>query len=205
MVKKVKRLLGLALGCLVLFCVYCGFSIWEFSLKSPQVRADAAIVLGAAAWGSKPSPVLEGRIRHAVRLWEEESVDTIIFTGGKGKDGESPWAESEVAQRYARHQGVDPEDILIETRSRVTRENLKYAKKIGEDNGLRTFVIVSDPLHMRRAVTIAEDLRMDVVASPASTSAYESLQTRIPFFLREWALYIGYLLEQHFLLIRNVG
>jgi uncharacterized SAM-binding protein YcdF (DUF218 family) len=83
-------------------------------------------------------------------------VDKIIFTGGKGED--STHSESEVAKVYAIKKKVKPEDILIETKSNITEENLKYAKEIATGNNLKSFTIVSDPLHMKRAISMAKVL-----------------------------------------------
>ena len=58
--------------------------------------------------------------------------------------------EARTARVYAMKQGVKDEDILIETKSLFTEENLKNAKEVGVENGIRTYTIVSDPLHMKR-------------------------------------------------------
>ncbi|TKI82143.1 YdcF family protein, partial [Bacillus wiedmannii] len=78
-------------------------------------------------------------------------------------------------------QGVKEEDILIETKSLFTEENLKNAKEVGIENGIRTYTIVSDPLHMKRAMRIAKHINIEAYASPTPTSAYKTLDTEIPF------------------------
>ena len=95
-----------------------------------------AVVLGAAAWDDEPSPVLRERINHSIWLYENDYVDKIIFTGGKGKGNQ--YAESEVAMDYAIKHNVHPEDILIETKSKITEENLKYAYEIAVEENFNT-------------------------------------------------------------------
>lgn len=179
------------------FTFYSAFSIWSFSKENHLVTTDAAIVLGAAVWDNKPSPVLKERINHSIWLYENGYVKKLIFTGGKG-DG-SKYAESEVARNYAIKNNVKQEDILIENESRVTEENLKYAYKIASEQNLKTFTIVSDPLHMKRAILLAKESGMEeVYSSPTPSSVYKSYKSKVPFFLRELFLYEVYIISSPF-------
>ncbi|HCF52193.1 MAG TPA: YdcF family protein, partial [Bacillus sp. (in: Bacteria)] len=105
---------------------------------------------------------------------------------------EAELEEARTARVYAMKQGVKEEDILIETKSLFTEENLKNAKQVGIENGIRTYTIVSDPLHMKRAMRIAKHINIEAYASPTPTSAYKTLDTEIPFFFKELFSYIGY-------------
>lgn len=181
---------------IVIFIGYSAFSIWTFKEKVELVKTDAAIVLGAAAWNDKPSPVFRERINYSIWLYENNYVDKIIFTGGKGKDDK--YAESEVARDYAIKNNVNPEDILIETKSKITEDNLKYAYEIAIEENLNTFTIVSDPLHMKRAMLIAKTIGMESYTSPTQSSVYKTLNSQVPFFLRELFFYIGYIISLPF-------
>ncbi|WP_332645342.1 YdcF family protein [Lysinibacillus sp. 54212] len=180
----------------LIFIGYSAFSILSFSKKMQLVKTDVAVVLGAAAWDDEPSPVLRERINHSIWLYENEYVDKIIFTGGKGEG--DPYAESEVARDYAIENNVNPEDILIETKSKITEENLQYAYEIGVEHDFNTFTIVSDPLHMKRAILMAKNTGMEAYSSPTQSSVYTSLKSKLPFFLRELFFYIGYIISQPF-------
>lgn len=198
MTKKIGvRLMLAIILVLFIFISYSAFSIWSFSNKVQHVKTDAAVVLGAAAWGDEPSPVLRERINHSIWLYENGYVDKIIFTGGKGEG--AMYAESEVAKEYAINNNVNPEDILIETKSRITEENLTYAYEIAIQQNLRTFTIVSDPLHMKRAILMAKNTGTEeAYSSPTQTSVYKSLDSKIPFFLRELFFYVGYIISLPF-------
>lgn len=173
--------------------VICAYSIWSYSKVNQLVKADAAIVLGAAVWEDEPSPVLRERINHAIWLYKNEYVDKIIFTGGKGEG--STYAESEVSKKYAMKHNVFSEDILIETKSKITEENLSYASKLALENNLHTFILVSDPLHMKRATLMAKNSGLEVYSSPTPSSMYKSLNSQIPFLFREVVFYIGYIVR----------
>jgi len=141
-------------------------------------------------WGDQPSPVLRERINHAIYLYKNGYVKKVIFTGGKGS--EDDFSEAEVARGYAIENGIGEEDILIETKSKITEENLINAYEIASMNKLKTFTIVSDPLHMKRAIVIAKDIGMQAYSSPTPSTLYNSYKSKTPFLFREVFLYIGY-------------
>jgi uncharacterized SAM-binding protein YcdF (DUF218 family) len=114
------------------------------------VPADAAVVLGAAVWGEELSPVFTERVNHSLNLYRSGKVRKIIFTGGQGNRNEL--TESAAARLYALEHGIPEDIILIEEKSHDTHENLFYAKEVADDNQLKTVLIVSDPLHMKRAM-----------------------------------------------------
>lgn len=197
MQKKVwLRLIFFLLVVSFIFIAYSAYSIWSFSGKVQFVKTDAAVVLGAAAWTDEPSPVLRERINHAIWLYENGFVEKIIFTGGK-KPGDR-FAESEVAKDYAVKNNVKAEDSLIETKSTITEENLRYAYEVAVQNNLHSFSIVSDPLHMKRAMLMAKHTGMKAYSSPTQSSAYKTLNSKIPFFFRELFFYIGYIVSLPF-------
>ncbi|MDQ0230180.1 YdcF family protein [Metabacillus malikii] len=189
--KSLLRLVIILLISFFIFIIHSAISIWSFSKQNQFVQTDAAIVLGAAVWHDEPSPVFRERITHAITLYENDYVEKIIFTGGKGKG--SHVSEAEVAKAYAIKHDVHPDDILIETKSKITEENLIYAHEIASEKDLNTFTIVSDPLHMKRAMLMAKTIGIEeIYSSPTQTSAYKTVKSQIPFFLRELVYYVGY-------------
>ncbi|WP_313929899.1 YdcF family protein [Microcoleus sp. FACHB-SPT15] len=189
-----KRWLALTLlGLISMFFIVIGYSalsIYLYGSNTSKVPADAAIVLGAAAWGDKPSPVFRERINHGINLYKRNDIQRLIFTGGQGESSEP--SEAIVAKRYAIAQGVDAEDILTETKSRTTRQNLYYASQVAATHQLRRILIVSDPLHMKRAVLMARDLDIDAYPSPTPTTRYRSFKSQMSFLARETYFYFVY-------------
>nr|WP_298132696.1 YdcF family protein [uncultured Pseudoxanthomonas sp.] len=174
------RLLLLALVWLVGVAAYI---IWV-GQRDDAAPADAIIVLGAAAYDAKPSPVFEERIRHGIDLYKRGLAPTLIFTGGYGGVG-ARFSESQVARRYALRQGVPEKAILIESLSRNTHDNLRQARTLMQQHQLHSVIIVSDPLHMARALRISRDLGIRSVGSPTPTSRFRSFATRWRFLLQE--------------------
>jgi len=97
-----------------------------------------------------------------------------------------------VAQAYAMKMGISQKDIFIEEKSHITYDNLKYATEIIKEHNMKAVLIVSDPLHMRRAMLMAKDCGLDAYASPTKTTKYTTLRSQIPFVIREIFMYMGY-------------
>jgi uncharacterized SAM-binding protein YcdF (DUF218 family) len=158
-----------------------------------DARGEVAIVLGAAVIGDAPSPVFASRIDHAVALYHAGRAGRILLTGGRSP--EDSLSEAAAGAAYARAKGVPQAAILIEDRSRTTRQNLANARKVLGAARRQPVLIVSDPLHMRRALGIAESLGLEATPAPTPTTRYRSLRTRLPFLAREvWFIRAHWLL-----------
>lgn len=152
--------------------------------RDQAAPADAIIVLGAAAYDAKPSPVFEERIRHGLDLYQQGYAPKLIFTGGFG-GARARFSESQVARRYALRQNVPDRDILIETRSRTTRQNLVEARQLMAEHGMHKVIVVSDPLHMARALRLSRELGIDALASSTPSTRFRSFHTSWRFLLQE--------------------
>lgn len=191
MIRRIRNFLLLLLAGGLLLILWSAVSVYVYSRRDETQMADAAIVLGAAVFGDRPSPVLRERINHAIRLYETGYVDVIIFTGGLGQTARVTEAEASAA--YAQSRGVPAEAILLETTSTNTRENLRNARLIAAENNLQSFLIVSTPFHMKRAISIADDLSMDAYTSPTQTTRWINAYTKSRAFAQEVVSYIVYL------------
>ncbi len=193
-----RKLKFLAMGLVILVLYAAGqfaWIIWTYAGNSSDGPADAALVLGAAADGVAPSPVFEERLRHAVDLYHRNRVARLILTGGRGQG--DALAESEVGRDWAVANGVPADAILIETESRTTKQNLVNALPLIEANHVGKILLVSDPLHMRRAMWMADTLKLNAEPSPTPTSRYETLATQVPMLFREvWFSFVWYFREE---------
>ena len=189
--RRLLKWFSVSLLLALLWTGWVGWRIVSFGEKDAARSADVAVVLGAAAWHVKPSPVLEERINHALDLYRRGVVKKLLFTGGFGPG--APMAESEVARDFALRHGVRAADILIETKSRSTQENITEAVRIMSGRQWRSAVLVSDPLHMLRAAAMMRDKGVTVYSSPTPTSRYVSAAAKTEFLLREIYYYNGYL------------
>lgn len=191
--KKIKTKYKVLMLLILFLVIYIGknvFDICAFSAEDQKCRADVAVILGAVAYNGEVSPVYRERINHGITLYEAGYVDRLIVTGGTADQAEE--SDASAAKKYLLSQGIPEEAVLIEDQSSITQENLENSKAIMEENGYETALIVSDPLHMKRAMLLAEDAGITAYSSPTPSTRYISLRTKIPFLARETFYYIGY-------------
>lgn len=187
---KTRKAVIVLLILAIIYTITNAVTICIFSNKDEKTKSDAAIILGASTYNDEVSPVYKERINHGIELYNEGYVDKLIVTGGMGKGNDISDAES--AKNYAVMCGIPQNDIFVEDKSTITQENLENSKAIINENNLKTAIIVSDPLHMRRAMLLAKDAGITAYSSPTKTTKYVSLKTKIPFLAREVFFYIGY-------------
>jgi uncharacterized SAM-binding protein YcdF (DUF218 family) len=190
-IRKLVIAIAVLLAVPVVAAAVLAADILIYAMLSDPEPADAAIVLGAAVYDDEPTPVFEERLRHAVELYRSGRVGLVITTGGAGP-GDS-LAESEAGRNWAIAHGVPDEAIAIETVSQTTRENFTGVVPLLRERGIGRVLVVSDPLHMRRAMRMATDLGLDAHPSPTPTSRYRSLWTQIPMLAREVYFSVRYL------------
>ena len=131
-------------------------------------RADAIVVLGAAQYAGRPSPVLEARLDHAIRLYRRGIAPILIVTGGKAAGDIT--SEAETSARYARHNGVPASAILLEDESRSTTEQMHAVGRMVRSRELASVVLVSDRFHMLRLLLTAWKLNLKAYGSPTRSS-----------------------------------
>ncbi|MCD7777794.1 MAG: YdcF family protein [Clostridiales bacterium] len=185
-----RHILSAVLLAVLIYTAVNSLAIWNYSKTDETQTADCAVVLGAAASDSGVSQVFKERLNHAVWLYREGYVKKLIITGGYGEGNE--FSDAYMGSLYAEVQGIPPEDIFIEETSTITEENLENAKIIMENNELTSALIVSDPLHMKRAMLMAKDMGITAFSSPTKTSAYKGTRVKLLFLARETFFYVGY-------------
>jgi uncharacterized SAM-binding protein YcdF (DUF218 family) len=177
---------------IILTILFTALRIYLYGNNSVDTNADAAVVLGAAVWSNSVSPVFRERINHAIELYRRGKVRKLIFTGGQGSPNEP--SEADAARTYAMANGIPAQDILVEQKSHTTYENLVNAKQLADANSLKTVLLVSDPMHMRRAMTMANDIGLQASPSPTPTSRYKTWRTQVSELTRETFYYLGYVI-----------
>lgn len=126
--------------------------------------ADVIVVLGAAEYRGRPSPVLQARLNHALFLYLQHMAPRILTTGGAG--GDPTFTEGQVAQAYLSRHEVPSEAILVESESTTTVESIAAASEIMRRMDLKSCIVVSDGYHIYRVKKMLERLGMKVYGSP---------------------------------------
>lgn len=163
--KLLFRLIALALLLAIGYVAVTFVQVWWFSRRDGARQADAVVVLGAAQYDGRPSPVLRDRLDHAFELYEQDLVDAIVVTGGK-QEGDQ-YTEAQAGYLYLRDEGVPDEDLLLEDQGTNTWESLAAAARILRDLELTEAVLVTDGYHALRVDAIADELGLDASVSPS--------------------------------------
>lgn len=164
---------------LVILGLLTGFVLWIISASAVLIwsardearPAQAIVVLGAAQYAGRPSPVLRARLDHAVGLWKRDLASLLILTGGTGTGDTT--SEAAVGRTYAKKRGVPDTLILVENEGRTTSESMKAVAGMLEVRGLHTALLVSDPFHMLRLRILARRFGFTPYTSPTRTSPIE--------------------------------
>ena len=194
MKKRVGTIAKVLIATLLVVVGATAVRIYAYGNNVVDVEADAAMVLGAAVWGNEVSPVFRERINHAIDLYRRGKVHKIIFTGGQGNRNEP--TEAAAARAYAIKNGVPANAILLEDSSHTTYENVINAKQVADASGLKKVLIVSDPMHMKRAVAMARDIGLEAYPSPTPTTRYQGWRSQMGSLAHETYYYMGYLMRR---------
>jgi vancomycin permeability regulator SanA len=185
---------GLLVAVALAVVAFSAITVWRAAHHddaSTTDRADAIVVLGAAQYDGRPSPVFRGRLEHAVLLWEQGRADRLITVGAKQPGDRT--TEADAGRTFLMNQGVPSDAVVAIPVGHTTHESLDAAVDYLHDRELASAFLVSDPWHNARIKAIAGDLGIDGFASATWTSGAQSEETRGQGYLRETFAYLYYL------------
>ncbi|MDD5544279.1 MAG: YdcF family protein [Acidobacteriia bacterium] len=172
---------------------YCA-SLYSLIRKQAGVdeaqKADCIIVLGAAQYNGRPSPVLRARLDHALELYKRGFASRIIATGGYGRDRR--FSEAGAGREYLIHKGIPAEAVEADAHGETTSQSAESVSLRMKREGLQSAILVSDGFHLFRCKLIFGRLGDRVYASPVPDSPIENSATeRFLYTLREVVDYIA--------------
>lgn len=182
--RTLLRLGFLLLAALVAYVGITFAEVWLATRDDDPGRADAVVVLGAAQYNGRPSPVLEARLTHALALYRADVAPLIVVTGGRQRG--DTFTEATTSYNWLRRRGVPDEAILKEVQGRNTFESMAAVARFLEPRGVDEVVLVSDSYHSKRLVGVAEEVGLDATVSPAGGGA-RSTPGRLRLLSRETA------------------
>jgi uncharacterized SAM-binding protein YcdF (DUF218 family) len=163
-----QRLLSLIL---VLLLGYVGIThaqVWLSSSRDEARPAGAIVVLGAAQYDGRPSPVLMARLDHAVALYQEGLAPLIVVTGSK-RPGDRV-TEASASATYLHANGIPDDRIRREVQGTNTYDQIAASRRLLRSEGVEDAILVSDPLHSHRLALTARELGLDAHVSPRTVS-----------------------------------
>ena len=142
-------------------------------------EADVILILGAAEYNGRPSPVLKARLDHGLELYRRGLAPLILTTGGAG--GDPMFTEGGVGRAYLTRQGVPAEAIIVEMEGETTMHSTAASAEIMRRMGLKSCIVVSDGYHIFRAKRMLEARGIQAYGSP------RAIPTRTSW--KDWWLY----------------
>jgi uncharacterized SAM-binding protein YcdF (DUF218 family) len=139
------------------------------SRQDDRTPSEAIVVLGAAQWDGRPSPVFQGRLDHAHELYDAGVAPRIVLTGSK--QPADRFTEAFTGYQYLAEQGVPRDDLTIVDDGESSWESLAAAKRVLMGEGVGRVTLVSDGYHARRLDGIAQEIGMDAAVSPTGADA----------------------------------
>ena len=165
------------------------FQVWRASDSDDRAKTQAIVVLGAAQYDGKPSPVFVARLDHALELWKKGVAPLIVVTGGK-QPGDR-FTEASSGANYLLARGVPDSAILRETTSRNSWESLAAAARFLKADGISRVTLVSDPFHMLRTQLIAQDLGLEATTSSTQSSPISGIDEITRYFFEAARVSVG--------------
>ncbi|HEY0264831.1 MAG TPA: YdcF family protein [Granulicella sp.] len=160
-----RRILVLAILSGIVWIAWVYAQIASVASVDEARPADAIAVFGAAEYSGRPSPVLHARLDHTVDLYRHGIAPLIITLGGGG-DKDSGTTEGGVGRDYLLANGVPLSEIIAETASTDTGEQVDRLVEIARENNLNHIVVVSDGTHLFRVRALCRRAGLDVYTSP---------------------------------------
>jgi len=143
-------------------------SVLIVSRQDQRRPVDAIVVLGAAQYNGKPSPVLRARLDHALALYREGLAGTVVVTGGIGEGDQV--SEATVGRGYLVTHGVPDSAVVVRPEGRSTQASMTSVSQWAEEHGVRRVLLVSDPFHMLRLRLEARRTTLEAYTSPTPSS-----------------------------------
>jgi len=182
-----RRRIALALLLLLGLAYLASLTSVVIASRQDQRRlCDAIVVLGAAQYNGRPSPVLRARLDHALAPYNEGLAPLVIVTGGIG-DGDRV-SEATVGQQYLVARHVPRDAVIVRPEGRSTQASITAVAAWAGEHRVRRVLLVSDPFHMLRLRFEVARTLLTAWTSPTTTSPISaSWQIELPYFLAEAA------------------
>lgn len=183
-----RRVIAVVLAVAMLWVVSVPFRVWWDARGEDHRASEAIIVLGAAQYNGRPSPVLEARLRKARELWRADVAPVIVTVGG-GARGDAT-TEAAAGREWLAANGVPPEAVVAVAVGDNTQTSLDAVWEVFDERGWESAVLVTDPWHTFRAKAMARSVGIDAVSAPArSGPVVQTRQAQARYILRESLAY----------------
>ncbi|MCU0226536.1 MAG: YdcF family protein [Bryobacterales bacterium] len=190
MARRCLQLGAISAIALAVCLTWVAFQVRAHATLDDAQPADILLVLGAAEYRGRPSPVLEARLKHALALYQQGMAPLVLTTGGAG--GDPRFTESEVGRNFLLSHGVPTEAIVMESEGDSTLYSTVSAAEMMHRMQLRSCIVVSDGYHLFRVRRILESRGLRVFTSPRPENK-RNLMEAWKLYYRQAAAYLLWL------------
>ncbi len=187
----VRRVFYLVVALIVGTPLAAGAYVWYVARQDVRTHSDAILVLGAAQYNGKPSPVLEWRLLHALKLYKEGVAPAIVTVGGN-QPGDN-YTEAGTGKTWLNEHGVPLSHLVAVPSGNDTLQSMIDVGQEYRKLGWHSAVIVTDPWHALRSRTMARANGIQAVTSPTrSGPTVGSRDTQFHYIVREAGGYLWF-------------
>ena len=163
-----------------------------YAANNPTIRnGDVIVVLGAAQLDGRPGLVLEARLKEAKRIYDLGLATKIITVGG-GAPGDRT-TEGAAGRIWLMQNGVRYANIKALEKGRDTLSSTKLYAAEMRDRKVRNVIIVTDPFHCLRSMTMANDRGLIATCSPVQSGPNALKKSGFKYLVREAGAYLAYI------------
>lgn len=188
--KFAKRLITIIVLLIIVVPLFIASQIWTTGTTSHPVKSDVIVVLGAAQFNGTPTPVLQLRIDKALEIYRSGLAGKIMTVGG-GAIGDRT-TEAQSSARALRQEGVLAKNLVVVPVGRDTLTSTKNYVAEMKQRGWKSVIVVTDPFHCYRAISMAKDLGVSASCAPDKGQSNLWSSAGAKYVIRETGAYLAY-------------
>lgn len=188
--KLIRRIIAAVLLIAIVVPLYAVGVTWSAAKNTLTRSADVIVVLGAAQLNGRPGDVLQARLTEAKRIYDAGLAPLIITVGAKAPGDRTTEAAS--GKDWLVNQGISGKKIIALQVGRDTWVSTENYVKTMKERKLSNVIVVTDPYHCRRSMTMANDLGVTATCSPVKTGPNTIEKSGTRYLLRESGAYLAY-------------
>jgi uncharacterized SAM-binding protein YcdF (DUF218 family) len=188
--KIFRRVIAAILLVVIAVPLYAVALTWHAANNPLTRNGDVIVVLGAAQLDGRPGEVLQARLDEAKRIYDLGLAPRII-TVGAGAPGDRT-TEAASGKYWLTTNGVKSKNVTALEVGRDTWVSTENYVKFMKVKKMKDVIIVTDPFHCRRAMTMANDLGVVATCSPVQTGPNSLDNSGKRYLIRETGAYLSY-------------
>jgi len=188
--RLIRRVISFILLLIIVIPLYVGGNIWYSARNAEPIKSDLILVMGAAQFDGRPSDILKQRLEQALNAYKL-GLAPVIYTVGAGAPGDRT-TEAAASRNWLIQNGVAKNKILAVAKGRDTLSSTQSYITEAKKRGYESVVIVTDPYHCYRAVSMAKDLGFLASCSPVKSGTASVENSGFKYLTREIGAYLAY-------------